>query len=99
MLDNAVFHAQALHVLAANVQDELNARQHFLGTAQMRDRLDFARINAQRFQQQAFAITGHGSMTDSYQQFALFIARKQRVQLVERRTSAAQDVAFVAYVT
>ena len=40
MVDDAVFHAQALHVLAADVQDELDARQHLLGTAQMRDGLD-----------------------------------------------------------
>ena len=98
VLDNTVFHAQALHVLAANVQDELNARQHFLRAAQVRDRLDFARINAQGFQQQAFAITGHGSMSDSYQRFSLLIARKQRVKLIERRSCAAQNVAFVAYV-
>ena len=99
MLDNAVFHAQALHILAANIKDELNAWQHFLGTAQMRDRLDFARINAQRFQQQTFAVASHRGMTDGYQLFSLLIAWKERVQLIERCTSAAQNVAFVAYVT
>ena len=76
MLNNAVFHAQALHILAANIQDEFNARQHFLGTAQVRDRLNLARVNAQSFQQQAFAVAGHRGVTDGYQRDSLLIARK-----------------------
>ncbi len=52
VLNHAVLDAQALHVLAADVQDKLNAGQERLGAAQMRDRLDFAGVDAQRLEQQ-----------------------------------------------
>ncbi len=48
MLNNAVFDAQALHVLAADVENELDARQHFLRAAKVRDGFDFAGVDAQR---------------------------------------------------
>ena len=44
VLDNAVLDAQALHVLAADVQDKLDAGQERLGAAQVRDGLDLAGI-------------------------------------------------------
>ena len=46
VVDNAVFHAQALHVLAADVENELDARQHFLCAAKVRDGFDFAGVDA-----------------------------------------------------
>ena len=48
MLDNTVLDAQALHVLAADVQDELDAGQECLGAAQVRDGLDLAGIGLER---------------------------------------------------
>ena len=58
MVDHAILHAQALHILPADVQDELDTRKHLLRAAQVSDRLDLARIHAQRLEQQAFAIAG-----------------------------------------
>ena len=51
VVDNAVFHAQALHVLAADVENELDARQHFLRAAKVRDGFDFAGVDAQSLEQ------------------------------------------------
>ena len=64
VLDDAVLHAQALHVLAANVQDKLDAGQECLGTAQVRNGLDFARVGLEGLDKQRLAITGGGHMAD-----------------------------------
>ncbi len=60
VLDYAVFDAQALHVLAANVQDKLHAREHLLGAAQMRHGLDLSTIGLDGLKQKALAIAGDG---------------------------------------
>ncbi len=42
VLDHAILHAQTLHVLPADVQNEFHARQHFLCAAQVRHRFYLA---------------------------------------------------------
>ena len=64
VLDHAVLHAQALHVLTANVQDELDARQECLGAAQVRDGLDLAGVGLEGLDEQRLTITGGGHMAD-----------------------------------
>ena len=44
MLNHAVLNAQTLHVLAADVQDELDAGQECLGATQVRNGLDLAGV-------------------------------------------------------
>ena len=64
MLDHAVLDAQALHVLATDVQDELDAGQERLGAAQVRDGLDLAGVGLERLDEQRLAITGGGHVAD-----------------------------------
>ena len=64
VFDDAVLDAQALHVLAADVQDELDARQERLGAAQMRDGLDLARVGLEGLDEQRLAIARGGHVAD-----------------------------------
>ena len=64
VLDNAVLDAQALHVLAANVQNKLDAGQERLGAAQVRDGLDLAGVGLEGLDEQGLTITGGGHVTD-----------------------------------
>ena len=64
VLDNAVLDAQALHVLAANVQNKLDAGQERLGAAQVRDGLDLAGVGLEGFDEQCLAIAGSGHVAD-----------------------------------
>ena len=59
-------------------ENELDARQHFLSAAQVRDRFDFARVNAQGLQQQRFAVAGYRRMTDGHLRLAGFVNRELR---------------------
>ncbi len=95
VVDDAVFHAQAFHVLAADVQDELDAGQHFLGAAQVRDGLDLARVDAQRLEQQALAVAGHGRVPDGHLRLAVFIARQLFIHAGDRALGRSQNVALV----
>ena len=72
MVDDAVLHAQALHVLAADVQDELHAGQHLLGAAQMGHRLNLAGVDPQGLKQQPLAVTGHGRVADLHERLGRF---------------------------
>ena len=97
VVDHAVLHAQALHVLAADIEDELHARQHLLRAAQVSHGLDLAGIHAQRFQQQVLAVTGHRGVADTHQRLArVSIHRHVVVQVGQRGASAAQHIALVA---
>ena len=99
VVDDAVFHAQAFHVLAANVEDELDARQHLLRAAQVRHRLDLAGVHAQRFEQQALAVAGDRGVSNGHERLAgLGIARQDAVHLGDGRLRAAEHVAFVGRV-
>ena len=94
-VDNAILHAQALHVLAADVQDEFHAREHFLGAAQMRDGLDFARVDAQSLQQQALAVTGHGRMAQLHLRGAVRIFGKLVIELGDAGLRGTQHIALI----
>ena len=64
VLDDAVAHAQALHVLAADVQDELDAGQEGLGAAQVRHGLDLAGVGLERLDEQRLAVAGGGHVAN-----------------------------------
>ena len=64
VLDNAVLHAQALHVLAANVQNELDAGQECLGAAQVRDGLDLAGVGLEGLDEQRLAVARGSHVAD-----------------------------------
>ena len=93
VVDNAVFHAQALHVLTADVEDELDVGQHLTRAAQVGDGLDFAGIDAQSLEQQALAVARDRRMLDRDRLFADF-----SVKLFEGRASAAEHIALVGHV-
>ena len=65
VLDNAVLDAQALHVLAADVQNELDAGQERLGAAQVRDSLDLAGVGLEGLDEQRLAVARGGHVADS----------------------------------
>ena len=64
VLDDAVLDAQALHVLAANVQNELDAGQERLGAAQVSDGLDFTRVCLESLDEQRLAVARGGHVAD-----------------------------------
>ena len=64
VLDDAVLDAQALHVLATNVQNELDAGQERLGAAQVRDGLDLAGVGLEGLDEQRLAIARGGHVAD-----------------------------------
>ena len=64
VLDDAVLDAQALHVLAANVQNELDAGQERLGAAQMRDGLDLAGVGLEGLDEQRLAVARGSHVAD-----------------------------------
>ena len=64
VLDDAVLDAQTLHVLAANVQDKLDAGQECLGAAQVRDGLDLAGIGLEGLDEQGLAVARGGHVAD-----------------------------------
>ena len=64
VLDDTVLDAQALHVLAADVQDKLDAGQERLGAAQVRDGLDLAGIGLEGLDEQRLAVARGGHVAD-----------------------------------
>ena len=64
VLDDAVLDAQALHVLAADVQDKLDAGQECLGAAQVRNGLDLAGIGLEGLDEQRLAVARGGHVAD-----------------------------------
>ena len=64
VLNHAVLDAQALHVLAADVQDKLDAGQECLGAAQVRNGLDFARVGLEGLDEQRLAVARGGHVAD-----------------------------------
>ena len=64
VLDDAVLDAQALHVLAADVQDKLDAGQECLGAAQMRNGLNLAGIGLEGLDEQRLAVARGGHVAD-----------------------------------
>ena len=97
VVDHAVLHAQAFHILTADIEDELDAGKHLLGTAQVRDRLDLARVNAQRLEQQTFAVSRHGRVADAHGRLPRLGIDGQRVVHVgKRRLGASEHISLVA---
>ncbi len=64
VLDDTVLDAQALHVLAADVQDKLDAGQECLGAAQVRNGLDLAGIGLEGLDEQRLAVARSGHVAD-----------------------------------
>ena len=64
VFNHAVLDAQALHVLAADVQDKLDAGQECLGAAQVRDGLDLAGVSLEGLDEQRLAVTRGGHVAD-----------------------------------
>ena len=64
VLDDAVLDAQALHVLAADVQDKLDAGQECLGAAQVRNGLNLAGIGLEGLDEQRLAVARGGHVAD-----------------------------------
>ena len=92
VLDDAVLHAQALHVLAAHVEDELDAGKHLVGAAQVRDGLDLAGVGMERLDEQALAVARAGDVAHG-------AALRQRVvEVVHKDAGRAEDVALVGAV-
>ena len=95
VVDHAVLDAQAFHVLAADVENELHARQHLLSAAQVRHRLDLARVDAQRLKQQTLAVAGHRGVADAHERVALVVGGQGTVELGHGGLRAAEHVALV----
>ena len=64
VLDHAVAHAQALHVLSADVEDELDAGQKRAGAAQVRHGLDLAGIGLECLDEQGLAVSSGGHVAN-----------------------------------
>ena len=92
VLDHAVLHAQALHVLAANVQDELDAGQERLGATQVRDGLDLAGVGLEGLDEQRLAIARGGHVADGA------AGRDVVVEIGHDDLGRAQDVTVVVAV-
>ena len=92
VLDDAVAHAQALHVLAADVEDELHLGHERLGAPQVRDGLDLAGVGTQGLDEQGLAVAGRGDVADGA------LARQVVVDVVHNLARGAQDVAAVVAV-
>ena len=58
--DSAIFNFEALHVLSADVDDEIHLRQKMLGSREMRDRLYNTEIGVECGLRQVLAVSGSG---------------------------------------
>ena len=92
VLDDAVLDAQALHVLAADVQDELHAGQERLGAAQVRDGLDLAGVGLEGLDEQRLAVARGGHVADGAASGDVI------VEIGHDDLGRAQDVAVVVAV-
>ena len=92
VLDDAVLDAQALHVLAAYVQNKLDAGQECLGAAQVRNGLDLAGIGLEGLDEQRLAVARGGHVADGA------AGRDVIVEIGHDDLGRAQDVAVVVAV-
>ena len=92
VLDNAVLDAQALHVLAANVQNKLDAGQERLGAAQVRDGLDLAGIGLEGLNEKRLTVARGGHVADGAARGDVV------VEIGHDDLGRAQDVAVVVAV-
>ena len=92
VLDDAAANLQALHVLAANVQDEVHVGHEGLCAAQVRHRLDLAGVRAQRLDQDALAVARRRHMANHA------VVVQVVVDVVHDLAGRAQHVAVVVVV-
>ena len=92
VLDHAVLHAQALHILTADVQDELDAGQERLGATQVRDGFDLAGVGLEGLDEQRLAVARGGHVADGAAR------RDVVVEIGHDDLGRAQDVAVVVAV-
>ena len=92
VLDDALLDLQALHVLTADVQDELDVGHEGLCAAQVRDGLDLAGVGAQGLDEQGLAVAGRGDVADGG------VLGHVVVEVVHDDARGAQDVAVVVAV-
>ena len=64
VLDDAVLDLEALHVLPADVEDEVHVGHEGLGAAEVGDGLDLAGVGLERLDEDALAVARGGHMTD-----------------------------------
>ena len=98
VIDDAVLDAQALHVLTADVEDELDAGEHLLSATQVRNGFDLAGVNAQRLEQQALTVTGNRRMTQGHERLARLVNRQLLIQLRHGTLGATENIALVGSV-
>ena len=92
VLDDAVLDAQTLHVLAADVQNKLDAGQECLGAAQVRDGLDLAGVGLEGLDEQRLAVARGGHVADGAARGDVV------VEIGHDDLGRAQDVAVVVAV-
>ena len=92
MLNDAVFDLQTLHVLAANIKNEINVWDKCLSATQVSNSLNLARVCAESLNQDALAITGGCDVTDDA------VGRHLVVDGIHDLASSAQDIAVVIVV-
>ena len=92
VLNDAVFDLQTLHVLAANIKNEINVWDKCLSATQVSDGLNLTRVCAQSLNQDALAITGGSDVTDDA------VGRHLVVDGVHDLASGTQDIAVVIVV-
>ena len=91
-LDDAAAHAQALHVLAADVEDELHVGHEGLGAAEVGHGLDLAGVGLEGLDEQGLAVAGGGHVADGH------ALGKSVVEVVHDDAGGAEHVAVVVAV-
>ena len=92
MLNDAVFDLQTLHVLAANIKNEINVWDKCLSATQVSNGLNLARVCTQSLNQDALTITGGCDMANNA------VGRHLVVDGVHDFASGTQDIAVVIVV-
>ena len=92
VLNDAVFDLQTLHVLAANIKNEINVWDKCLSATQVSNSLNLARVCAESLNQDALTITGGCDVTDDA------VGRHLVVDGVHNLASGTQNVAVIIVV-
>ena len=88
-VDNAVSDLHALHVLTADVDDEIHIRAEILRGLEVSHRLDLAEIDTQRGADDVLAVTGHAAVRD------IGLRRHLLIELLNDIDSALNRIALV----
>ena len=92
MLNDAVFDLQTLHVLAANIKNEINVWDKCLSATQVSNSLNLSGVCTQSLNQDALAITGGSDVANNA------VGRHLVVDGVHNLASGTQDIAVVIVV-